>query len=195
MRPELKAKFIQHLNRKKADQGFTLIELLVVIVIIGILAAIAIPNFLSQTAKARQSEAKQNVSLINKAQVNKRMANNGLYGTSFDEIAIGSLKGSGATDLTPNYSYTLTVDNGATGADTARINAAARDTSTKNFNAGVVRYINNSNNSATESIICIGDVPGAAVAAVTLNKAATDGGAACPAASKALQNANANIQE
>ena len=49
---------------KRLAKGFTLIELMIVVAIIGILAAIAIPNFLRFQARARQSEAKTNLKAI-----------------------------------------------------------------------------------------------------------------------------------
>jgi prepilin-type N-terminal cleavage/methylation domain-containing protein len=52
------AKFLQNLNNKKGEKGFTLIELLVVVIIIGVLAAVALPNLLKQVGKSRETEIK-----------------------------------------------------------------------------------------------------------------------------------------
>jgi type IV pilus assembly protein PilA len=51
------------------QKGFTLIELMIVVAIIGILAAIAIPNFLQYQLKSRQSEAKTNLGGIRTSEI------------------------------------------------------------------------------------------------------------------------------
>ncbi|MEH2377424.1 MAG: type IV pilin-like G/H family protein [Nostoc sp.] len=115
MKTELKAKFLQHiLAKKKADEGFTLIELLVVIIIIGILSAIALPSFLNQANKAKQSEAKTYVGSMNRAQQAFYLEN-----TLFTST-IGSL-GLGIATSTINYQYQIAWAGGSVATNQAQV--------------------------------------------------------------------------
>ena len=108
MNAEFKAKFLQTLlSNKKDNEGFTLIELLVVIIIIGILAAIALPSFLNQANKAKQSEAKTYVGSMNRSQQAYYLEQNTFAGNA----DFGSL-GMGIATETANYKYII-ADGGA----------------------------------------------------------------------------------
>ena len=154
MRTELKAKFIQHLNRKQSEKGFTLVELLVVIIIIGILAAIALPNFLNQGAKAKQTEAKQNIGMTNRVQTVYRSENSS-FASAFDLLATGTLSGTTGNASTTNYSYTLA---GAT--ENASLLATAQDAALKGYAGGSSRYTNTSSLSVISSVVCEAQTPG-----------------------------------
>ncbi|MDE5093324.1 MAG: type IV pilin-like G/H family protein [Trichodesmium sp. St11_bin5] len=103
MKTEFKAKFLQHVAKKRKEEGFTLIELLVVIIIIGILSAIALPSFLNQANKAKQSEAKQYIASIAKGQ----QAYYAEEGTFITDIGNVDTLGLGIKTATDNYTYAL----------------------------------------------------------------------------------------
>jgi len=94
----------------RKQEGFTLIELMIVVAIIGILAAIAIPNFVAYQAKSKQSEAKISLGAIYTSAV--------AYGaeqptTTFMPTAAQGIGAIGwAPSGTPRYSFWYFVNSG-----------------------------------------------------------------------------------
>ena len=99
-------------TKKRNEKGFTLIELMIVVVIIGILAALAIPRFMRATTKSKQSEAKQVLKQIYTMQHAYRQEYNtyALNGTTASAVAAQQTAfGRIGVDImsTARYTYTL----------------------------------------------------------------------------------------
>ena len=67
---------------RKNQKGFTLIELMIVVVIIGILAAIAIPNFIAMQNRAKEGSTKANMHTFQLAAEDYGVQNDGVYGST-----------------------------------------------------------------------------------------------------------------
>jgi prepilin-type N-terminal cleavage/methylation domain-containing protein len=173
MKTSLKANLLKHLIGKKEEGGFTLIELLVVIIIIGILAAIALPSFLNQANKARQSEAKTYVGSMNRGQQAYRLENRTFAG-DFPSLGLG------IPTATEYYAYTITpaANTSATppvlaSAFATAAKATAQDPGVKHY-IGAVALKNVTNADATTTAIVCEEIAANSVVPATFSAAAPE---------------------
>lgn len=97
----------------RKERGFTLIELMVVIVIIAILAAVALPNFMGATERARESAVRSAVKTIQTALEMYATDNNGYYPTNIYSLTQGNYLPGGKFPNNPatNEPYNFTSSN------------------------------------------------------------------------------------
>ena len=126
--------------KMRSQKGFTLIELMIVVAIIGILAAIAIPNFLSYQARARQAEAKTNLGGLYVAEV-AFFGDQGEFG-NFVQIGFTLGSVSNGTCQVCRYTYRIPASSSATVIGTAATATTITGTTTPNTENGTVPSVN-----------------------------------------------------
>ena len=132
----------------KNNKGFTLIELMIVVVIIGILAALAIPRFMQATTKSKQSEAKQILKQIYTMERTYRQENGVYFAGGPADSASGTALATLGVEImaTALYSYTIAATAGtaftATATATGLDDDATNDVWTIDQNGNLVNTTN-----------------------------------------------------
>jgi prepilin-type N-terminal cleavage/methylation domain-containing protein len=113
-------------------KGFTLIELIIVIIVIGILAAVAVPQYLTATERAQAGKARSNIGLIAQAEKIYRaeMDTYIIVANDAANATLGNFVELNAVDADTNWSYTVAA--GGSGITTSFTVSATRTSGSNN---------------------------------------------------------------
>jgi type IV pilus assembly protein PilA len=174
------AKYLQSLRNKKGNKGFTLIELLVVVIIIGVLAAVALPNLLAQVGKARETEGKNAAGTINRAQQAYHFEQQGFSSATTPELADVATNDLGVAVSSAYFNISTAATNASSYATVSSAPINASKDGIRTYSGGVAF---NSGNYGT--VLCQSNKVGEAIAAPTSN--ANIRAKTCPGNYKSIQ--------
>lgn len=171
----LKAKIFHYLiaplgKKQNSNRGLTLLELIITVAILGIISAILVPNILDSTAKAKETEAQQNLYQFNKIQ-NLYFIENSDFATDFDALALGNINNTNSETKYYNYQFEEYIPNLR-----IKLRAIPKSGDLKEYKGGIRREVNTLGLPIIITLGCKNNTPGISNLSINIRNATCTNG-------------------